>query len=57
MVLKVSFLVVLLQMQGKGTRKITTRLGSMRRGKITGEAKVFIMLAGGLVVKALHHQA
>lgn len=63
--------VLMLQMQGKGTRKIVTRHGSLKRGEVlesTGEVEGFIMLAGGLLavavngaqliqVKALHHQA
>lgn len=61
----------MLQLQGKGTRKIVTRHGSLKRGEVlesTGEVEGFIMLAGGLLavavngaqliqVKALHHQA
>lgn len=61
----------MLQMQGKGTRKIVTRHGSLKRGEVlesTGEAEGFIMLAGGplaaavigarlIPMKALHHQA
>lgn len=61
---------LLLQLQGKGTRKITTRHWSMKRREVlesTVEVEVFIMLVGGPVavtvnraqmiqMEPLHHQ-
>lgn len=57
------FYLLLLQLQGKSPRKITTRHGSTKRGgflESTGEVEVLTILAGGTLMtqmKALHHQA